>query len=393
MSPISWPKLRSLRAGTLRTPALLAGAAALMAGCSGEEPAPPPAAPLVVIGSVDAHDLDDRIEATGELRAVEQAEIAAEVDGRVTELIRDEGDAVAAGDAILTIDPERRELELADARAQLAESKAGQSEARQEHDRIEKLEKRGVASNAQLETARSSLAAAQSRRSAAMARLGVAERALRDATVRAPFAGLVARRMVSRGEFVRPGEPLFELVALDPIEVEFTLAERDSGRVAPGQPVGVTVAPFPERIFDASVTMISPTIDPRTRTLRVKAQLDNSDGILRPGLFARADLGVEFRENVPMVAEEAVLQRADGAVVFRFLADSNRVERRIVRTGIYRGGEVEIIEGLDPGDWVVTRGHASLLDGALVRPRTLDGAEFSRPLAQAARGGDELETP
>lgn len=346
--------------------------------CGGEEPAPPPAAPLVVVDAVDGHDLEEQIEATGQIVAVERAELAAEVDGRVTELLRDEGDSVAADEPLLTIDPERRELEMADARAQLAEARAGMGEAQREHDRIEKLQSRGAASNSQLESAQSGLAAAKSRRSAAAARLGVTERALRNATLRAPFSGLVARRMVSRGEFVRPGDPLLELVALDPIEVEFHVAERDSGRVAMGQPVGVLVAPHPDEVFDAVVTMIAPTIDSRTRTLRVKAELVNTDGRLRPGLFARADLGVARREQVPMVPEEAVLQRADGAVVFRF-GDDDRVERRVVRTGLYRAGEVEVIEGLSTGDWVVTRGHSKLLDGALVRPRTVDGAPFSVP--------------
>ena len=107
---------------------------------------------------------------------------------------------------------------------------------------------------------------------AARAELGVADRALRDASVRAPFAGWIARRDVSRGEYVRPGQPLFELVALDPIEVEFSVAERDSARVHIGQQVGVKVAPYPEEAFQGEVTVISPTLDPKTRTLRVQAQ-------------------------------------------------------------------------------------------------------------------------
>ena len=174
-------------------------------------------------------------------------------------------------------------------------------------------------------------------------------RALADAIVKAPFSGLVADRLVSRGEYVTPGQKLFELVSLDPIEVEFHLSEVDSSRVKVGNEVGVRVAPFPDETFSASVTIVSPTIDSRTRTLRVKAQLENKEGRLRPGLFARVDLGIAKREGVAMIAEEAVLQRADGAVVFRAVAD-NRVERRVIEVGAHHDGMVEVVSGLAPGD-------------------------------------------
>ncbi len=188
----------------------------------------------------------------------------------------------------------------------------------------------------------------------------------------APFAGLIARRYVSRGEYVEVGAKLFDLVSLDPIEVAFRVAERDSGRVALGQLVEVRVAPFPEEVFHAEVSIVSPTIDPMTRTLRVKAKLDNSDGRLRPGLFAKVDLGVATRENVLIVPEEAVLLRVDGPVVFR-LNDDQRVERREVEVGINRNGFIEVVAGLSRGDRIVERGQSRLVDGELVAPRTAEG--------------------
>jgi membrane fusion protein (multidrug efflux system) len=228
------------------------------------------------------------------------------------------------------------------------------------------------------------LALARSRNAAAEAKVGVAERALRDASVRAPFGGFVARRKVSRGEFVQVGQSLFELVALDPIEVEFHVAERDSARVAPDQGVDLTVEPYPGESFRGWVTMISPTIDPKTRTLRVEAQVANPDGRLRPGLFARVDLGVATRKGVLLVPEETVLQRADGEVVFR-TQEGNRVQRVGVTTGAHSDGMVEIVSGLDPDDVVVVRGQAGLVDGAVVSPRNPDGT-LVRTEVSAARG-------
>ena len=124
--------------------------------------------------------------------------------------------------------------------------------------------------------------------------------------------------------------------------------------------------------------------DPRSRTLRVKAEIDNRDGRLLPGLFARADLGIAVREAVLLVPEEAVLLRSDGSVVFR-CGEGNRVERVIVETGEHRGDRVEIAGGLAHGDQVVTRGQAGLVDGALVSPRNADGSPLST--AVSAAGG------
>jgi membrane fusion protein (multidrug efflux system) len=345
---------------------------ALALGCSGAKNENVLSAPNVSLGDATAVDMEDRIEATGQLVSPNHAMIAAEVGGRVTALFLDEGKPAGAGERVMEVDPERRELELRGARASNAESQAALVEQNRAAQRVASLFKSNVASKAQLDTAETQLALARSRADGAAARLGEAERARRDAEVKAPFGGLIAQRFVSVGEFVQPGTKLFELVALDPIEVEFRLAEVDSSRVQPGQTVAVRVAPFPDDVFQATVTLVSPMIDAASRTLRVKGTLANPDGRLRPGLFARADLGVSHREGVLMIPEEAVLQRSDGQVVFRMGAE-NRVERRVVHTGVYKDGRVEIVSGLVAGDRVVTRGHTALIDGAVVAVRNADG--------------------
>ena len=183
---------------------------------------------------------------------------------------------------------------------------------------------------------------------------------------------------MSVGEYLSTGTALFDLVALDPIEVEFTLAEVDSSKVALGHPVEISIAPYPDETFAATVSMISPTIDPRTRTLRVKAELPNPDGRIRPGLFAHTDLGVSERRDVIVVPDDAVVQRASGAVIFRLDA-SGRVERLQVETGVHIEGWVEVRTGLMPGDLVVVRGQARIDDGVAVSVRLADGQPFEPP--------------
>lgn len=364
--------MSSLRARIARTALLAPLLASFALACGGEAPPAAVSAPPVLVGEVEAHRVEDRIEATGQLLARSQAAVAAQVGGQITDIARDEGAAVGEGELVIEIDPERRRLETQSARAMLAQAEAQASEAERELARIEKLHSQGVAADAKLDQMRTALRSAASNRESLQAQLGMMERSLRDSSVTAPFAGLVARRHVSEGEFVAPGQKLFDLVALDPIEVEFHLPERDSGRVSVGAPVAVRVAPFPDEAFEATVTVVSPTIDPSTRTLRVKASLANPDGRLRPGLFARADLGVAVREGVAMIPEEAVLQRADGPVAFR-LVGTDRVERRALELGVIRGGLIEVRSGLAVGDRVVVRGQSDLVEGAAVSVRDVAG--------------------
>ena len=340
--------------------------------------------PPIMVAHVESRDVVDRIKATGQLTAKAEATIAAQVNGQVTDLLVREGSAVATGDVLLVIDPERRALEVANAKAQVAEATAELAVARRNYQRTQSLSKGNAASEARLDEDRTRQSLRRSAKSGAKARLGLAERALADSTVRAPFDGLIARRHVSVGEYLTAGMALFDLVALDPVEVEFTLAEVDSSKVKLGHPVEVSIAPFPDETFKAQVSIISPTIDPRTRTLRVKAELPNPDGRIRPGLFAHVDLGVSKRAAAVVVPQDAVIERADGAVVFR-LASSERVERITVVTGVLGEGWIEVKEGLNHGDIVVVRGQDRLDDGVMVSVRQANGQPAS-PSAVASSG-------
>jgi len=376
---------RGLAAGVALRRSVAALALAVTGLGCGNEPAPAPAPPPVYVEQAEAHDVADRISATGQLLAKAEAVVAAQVAGQITAIAADEGSAVAAGTVVVEIDPERRQLEGADAAARVVEAQAQLEEARRQATRAEKLHDDGAVSDAHLDEAHTNLRMARSRLAAEQARRGLAERALRDANVRAPFAGLVARRLVNAGEYVQPGQHLFHLVALDPIEVEFFVAEVDSSRVAVGQSVDVRVSSHPERVFRAEVHVVTPTIDAETRTRRVKALLPNPGSELLPGTFARIDLGVSERSGVVMVPKEALQVSADGNALYR-LVGNDRVERLTVETGLYRDGRVEVRSGVAAGDWIVVRGQAGLVDGSPVSLRRPDGAPLDAlapPVAQA----------
>jgi membrane fusion protein (multidrug efflux system) len=346
----------------------------IVAACSGSDEQAVAPLPPVEVANVEGQRVVERIQATGDLIPREEATVASEVPGLVTKLHVDEGDAVTRGSALLEIDPERRRLELDARRARVEEAEAAFADQQRQTERVRELSQKKIASDAQLDQGELALRLAKSRVNAARAELGLSERALRDATVVAPFDGLVAKRLVSQGEYVAPGAPLVELVALDPIEISFHVTEIDSARVSVGATVDLRVATYPDDSFQGKVISVSPGVDLRTRMLRVRAIVPNTDGRLRPGFFARVDLGISEREGVPMIPEDAVLQRADGAVAFRLVGE-DRVERRVLRTGAVRDGRVEVIEGLALGDRVVVRGQSGLVDGSVVAATTHGSAK------------------
>lgn len=349
----------------LRTPLALLLLAALLGACGEAEIEETNLLPSVSAARIEAIDLEPRIRASGDLNAKLHTTVSAEIQGRVTGITVEEGESVEEGAVVVELDPERRQLELVAARARQAQAQAQYGKERRQTERVRKLSTQNVASEQKLDEAEAALELARAQLAAARAEVGVLERAVADASVAAPFAGRVARRHVDLGEFVQPGKALFELVDLDPLEVVFSLTELDSERVGEGQEVTISVGAFPDRSFNGTVSFISPTVDPATRTLRIKAEVANDDGLLRPGLFARVSLGAKARTNVMMVPEEALIQRSDGALLFRIGAD-DRVEQVRVATGVSANGRVEVRGDVAVGDRIVRRGHGGLADGAEV---------------------------
>ena len=363
---------------------LLAAGLFVLRGCRGGEQKVAAELPGVVVATAVALDVPIELNASGELQARDETSVAAEVAGRVTRILVDEGGAVTGDGVVLEIDPERRKLELDTAVAQLAQAQASLEKDRRQTERVRELFQSNVSSKAALDEAETALRLAVAHAEAQRAQRGVAQRALDDASVRAPFAGLLSHRHVNVGEFVQTGTKLFDMVSLDPVEVVFHLPEIDSARVQLGQPVDVTLSPFPGEVFRGQVSVIAPTIDTATRTLRVKAVIPNPDGKLRPGLFARASLGVELRRGLIMVPEDALLERSDGRVLF-VVGEGNRVRRLVAEIGVAHDGLVEVRGGVAPGDRVVRRGHDKLVGGEVVALRDTEGGPVATDVADGVK--------
>jgi membrane fusion protein (multidrug efflux system) len=219
-------------------------------------------------------------------------------------------------------------------------------------------------------------------RNAARARADLAKVELERTEIRAPFDGLIGRRLVSPGERVSNETPLVRLDATSRLKLVFAVPERIISLIRPGLPVGIAVAPYPGRTFPGEVFFVAPTVDPANRQMIAKAWVPNASGELRPGLFATIQLEIANRDDALVVPEAAIVYDAQGDFVWRLGAD-NVAERAPVTVGIRRDGRAEVIAGLAPGDRVVSAGTNKVIPGQPVQVADATAA----PTPAVAQGG------
>lgn len=198
------------------------------------------------------------------------------------------------------------------------------------------------------------------------ATLGLARKRLGDATVRAPLTGLVARRHVNPGEFVKDNTPLFTIVVADPLKYVGTVPERQAPDLKIGQPLRLTVEAFGDRVFAGVVTRVAPAVDVATRTLTIEARVPNADGALRPGFFGKGRVLVREDPAAVFVPGEAVTSIAGITKVF--VVTGGKAVERLVRPGARQGTWVEIPDGVKAGETVAVTNLAALFNGAPVEP-------------------------
>lgn len=327
---------------------LTALALAPVGGMAAAEDAPPPVP--VEAEKVRVETVERVVEAIGTLRASESVVLRPEIAGRITEFQFEEGQPVKAGQVLVRLDDEVYRAELAQAEANLRLSRANAARAQQLH-------REGVGTERALDEANAQLYADEAARRLARAMLD-------KAIIRAPFDGLVGLRQVSAGAYVTPGQDIARLTALDPMKVDFRVAETMLADIRVDQPLEVQVDAYPEQRFKGSVYAIDPVVDEAGRSVLIRARIGNPDQLLRPGLFARVHLVVERAEQAVTVPEEALMPSGNAVMVFKVV--DGKVEPAPVRTGLRQGGRVQIEEGLAPGDMVITAGHLKVRPGAPV---------------------------
>lgn len=370
-------------------PAVAAPAAGRPAG--GPPGGGPPGGVAVEVVKVALDTASDTVSAVGTLRSNESVVVRPEVSGRIASINFQEGGRVEKGAVIVAIDASVQEAELAQARASLALRQ-------QSLARTQDLMRDKYVSQSALDEAVANLRVAE-------ANVQLAEAKRDKMRIRAPFSGVIGIRKVSAGDYVKEGQDLVTLEDTSALKVDFRVPEVLLARVGKNQSLELMTEAAPGRRFAANVFAIDPAVDENGRALYLRARLKNEEGRLRPGMFVRVQLLLDERKNAMMVPEESLVPVGDEQFVFR--VTDGKAERVKVRTGLRRGGRVEIREGLAPGDTVVTAGQIKLRDGVPVRavnapaagepalaapqgpaPATLDQPKTSGVVTPAAAAGE-----
>ncbi|HEY8559768.1 MAG TPA: efflux RND transporter periplasmic adaptor subunit [Pyrinomonadaceae bacterium] len=241
-------------------------------------------------------------------------------------------------------------------RSQLNEARARTSNARQQYE-VAINNARG--NNQTIATAQASLQNAR-------AELGLAQKAVSDTIIRAPFAGSITERPVAAGEYVTPSSRIVTLVRTNPIKVNLQLPEAESGRVGVGQGVTLSVAAFPDRQFGGKITAINPSLDAEARSVVVEAQIENPDNALRPNMFATARIVQPGGGLSVFVPASAILRdEATNTATVYVIADG-KAQARAVQTGTEENDLIQIVSGVDEGETVATSNVARIFDGGSV---------------------------
>lgn len=311
----------------------------------------PPAVPVEVTTAF-TDTVIDAIVATGQIEAIQQIELRPDIEGRVVDLMFREGGRVAAGTPLVKIDD-------AELKAQVERARADRDLAKQSLERTRQLLADKAAAPADLErteaTARSSQAS-----------LDLLELRLARTVVRAPFAGVIGKRLVSLGDYVNSSSRLLSLQTVSPQRVVFSVPERYAGSLKLGQRVAFQVAALSSKSFAARVDFVDPVVTLPGRTITVKALADNGAGDLQPGMFIEARLATEVRGSAIIIPEEAVAPTSGASWVW--VLEGDKVNRREVELGVRSPGFVEVRKGIDLGDRVVVGGLDRLSPGATVKP-------------------------
>ena len=317
---------------------------------AGDQEGEPPGTP-VIVQKVSLYLFANIIEAIGTARANESLTLTAQISDTVQKVHFTDGAEVEAGTILVT-------LTNAEELANVSGALASYTEARQQFERTKPLVDKGALSQASMDAATRDLDEATARLNAARARAG-------DYVITAPFAGLLGLRQVSPGTLVSPGTEITTLDDITIIKLDFSIPERFISILRPGQEIAAKAAAYPDVEFRGIVKTINSRVNPVTRAVAVRAEIDNRERYLRPGMLLTVDLVSNLKEALS-VPEKSLIPVGGSQFVF-VVGEDNKVERIEIEVGRRYGNRVEVLSGLKAGDLIVISGLLRLGPGMAVR--------------------------
>ncbi|NDF12180.1 MAG: efflux RND transporter periplasmic adaptor subunit [Proteobacteria bacterium] len=328
----------------------------------------PPKMPTPVEAvTVAPEKITEVINAVGTLSSYQSVTIRPEVEGRITNIYFTEGARVAAGSALLDIDDSVYKAEVNEREATYKLNQLN-------NERAENLSKRGAGSLQARDEARAKLKTSE-------AALESSKVKLEKTKITAPFNGIIGIHDVSVGDFVKVGEDITHLESIDIVRVTFNVPEKYLSKLQPSQRLTVKVDAFPNIDFSGIIYAIDPRIDPNTRNIAVKAEILNTEQKMRPGMFAYVTLKLDERVAL-LLPESALIPKGNDVSVMKVV--NGKTVPAPVKAGMRKDGKVEILEGLTPGDVVITAGYMKTPPGADVIVKAPEGSAPASPAAPVA---------
>ncbi|MCM2681032.1 efflux RND transporter periplasmic adaptor subunit [Echinimonas agarilytica] len=306
--------------------------------------------PSVVAQLPVSIEMADKFEALGTLLANNNIEVTANTTEKVVAVSFVDGQSVQKGDVLV-------ELQSAEQFAQLQAARVNLAEQEREYRRIEDLVRKRTVASSELDRLQSSIDTAK-------ARIDEAQANLNDRIIRAPFSGQLGFRQISNGALITPGTVITTLDDISVLKLDFQIPEHFLSTIQAGTEISAISDAYLGREFKGTVTTLSSRIDPVTRSLSVRARLENTDGLLRPGMLMKVEV-IRARKSVLAIPEQAIVMLQNKQFVFVVDADGNALQKD-VSTGMRQNGLVEVIQGLEASDSVITEGRLKVRNGGKV---------------------------
>jgi len=304
------------------------------------------------------------IETTGTLKADEEVMVSSEVDGIVKNIKVEEGYAVGRGTLLAEINQVDYVLDEKRADAALKQAQANLANAKAEFQRKESLFKEELITRQQFDDISTRVALAEADLSRTKASLDTSRERLSRTKIYSPLQGMVKEKRISAGDYVRTGSPLFQLIKVDLLKLNFTVSEKDIVNLKKGQEVIFTVDSFPDKKFKGKVNLLYPNVEERTRTLQAEAIVPNANHLLKPGLFVRVTIYTGASHDAVMAPLTSLIY--DNSTISLYVVEGNVARARTIKTGNKYGEDIEVVEGLKEKEQVVTAGQNNLSEGVKV---------------------------
>lgn len=356
-------------------------------------PGRPPVA--VEVDSVRYGPIQEVETFVGSVTPIYQYILAPKVSGRVVQIKKRIGDWVKRGEVVARIDDSEYQQAVREAEANLKIAQATLREAtsqfalaKQDLERVQSLQEKGIASSSELDAAQTNFTAQKSRLELATAQVDQRDAALKSANIRLGYTTLVAtepgfigERYVDVGSLLAPNAPVVSIIGIDTVIVQTTVIERIYGRVQIGQPAEVQVDAYPSKIFVGKVARIAPLLQEASRVAKMEVEVANDSLLLKPGMFTRVRVVLAMKDTAQLVPSQALVNRAGQNVVFVVPYNATMAKQEPVQIGISAPEKIEIVAPKING-LVVTLGQHLLEDGS---PVILPGPKPIQPMPKGKK--------